>query len=66
MWVCFEKLYTSFSNDLGCTWSTPICDETSINEDFLKTHVHSNVNEDLIYKDIDLFTTMTNLSILGF
>ena len=66
MWVCFEKLYTSFSNDLGSTWSTPICDETSINEDFLRTHVHSNVNEDLIYKDIDLFTTMTNLSILGF
>lgn len=66
MWVSFEKLYTSFSKDLGKTWSKAICDETSISEIFLRTHVNSNTQDDLIYNDIDLFTTINNLSILGF
>ncbi|WP_455543759.1 hypothetical protein [Intestinibacter sp.] len=66
MWISFDKLFTSFSKDLGKTWSKPICDETSTNEYFLRTHVHSNVGDDLIYKEVDLFTTINNLSILGF
>ncbi|MFR3521786.1 MAG: hypothetical protein ACLTVE_04180 [Clostridia bacterium] len=43
-----------------------MCDETSVSEYFLRTNIHSNVDDDLIYKDLYLFTTMNTLSILGF
>ena len=66
MWVSFDKLFTSFSKDFGKTWSKPVCDETSVSEYFLRTNIHSNVDDDLIYKDLYLFTTMNTLSILGF
>ena len=66
MWVSFDKLFTSFSKDFGKTWSKPVCDETSVSEYFLRTNIHSNVDDDLIYKDLYLFTTMNTLYIKTF
>ena len=54
MWVNFGKLYTSFSEDLGKTWSDPKIDEFSLEENFIRANFYSNYKEDLSYTVLEV------------
>ena len=66
MWVNYNKLYTSISNDLGKTWSEHEIDETSIDEDFCRARFLSNYSGDLSYNLTSIFTVNDDITIIGF
>lgn len=66
MWVNYNRLYTSVSDDLGKSWSTPKVDEFSTIEDFTRASFVSNYIEDLPYNPTGVFTTYDDIGILGF
>ena len=66
MWVNYNKLYTSISNDLGKTWSKHEVEETSIKEDFCRSKFLSNYCDDLSYNVTSIFTINDDITILGF
>ena len=66
MWVNYNKLYTSISNDLGKTWSEHEIDDTSIDEDFCRSNFLSNYSGDLSYNLTSIFTVNDDIAIIGF
>lgn len=66
MWVNFGRLYTSISEDLGKTWSSPNIDEFSLEEDFIRANFFSNYKEDSGYNVNAVFTTIDDIGIIGF
>lgn len=66
MWVNYNKLYTSISNDLGKTWSKHEIEETSIEEDFCRSKFLSCYTDDLAYNLTSIFTINEDITILGF
>lgn len=66
MWVDFGRLYTSFSDDLGKTWSDPKIDEFSLEENFIRANFYSNYKEDLSYNVNSVFTSENDIGIIGF
>ncbi len=66
MWVNYNKLYTSISNDLGKTWSEHEIDETSLDEDFCRCNFISEYSDDLSYNTTSIFTINDDITILGF
>ena len=66
MWVNYNKLYTSFSNNLGKTWSEHEIDDYSLDEDFCISKFISNYNDDSAYNVTSVFTTNKDINIIGF
>lgn len=66
MWVNFNRLNTSYSNDLGKTWSEHEIDEFSVEEDFTRALFFSNYKEDISYSVSSVFTSINDIAILGF
>lgn len=66
MWVNYNKLYTSCSNNLGKTWSEHEIDDSSLDEDFCISKFISNYNDDSAYNVTSVFTTNKDISIIGF
>lgn len=66
MWVNYNRLHTSISNDLGKTWSDHKIDEFSLDEDFTRSLFYSNYKYDLDYNTTSVFTTCDDIGILGF
>ena len=66
MWVNYGKLITSFSTDLGKSWNEHKIDDFSIEEDFARAKFISNYKEDLPYNLNSVFTTCSEIGLLGF
>ncbi|MGL6107667.1 hypothetical protein [Romboutsia sp.] len=66
MWVNYQRLYTSVSNDLGKTWGEHDVDEFSVEEDFTRANFASNCIDDLPYNPTGVFTTYSTIGIIGF
>ncbi|SCH31461.1 MULTISPECIES: hypothetical protein [unclassified Romboutsia] len=66
MWVNFGKLHTSYSKDLGKSWSEHEIDEYSVENDFMRANFFSNYKDDLPYNVNTVFTSIDDVGILGF
>lgn len=66
MWVQYNKLYTSYSDDVGKTWSEHSIDEYSIEEDFIRYNFKSNFINDKPYNTDCVFSTKNPIGILGY
>lgn len=66
VWVDHEKLYSCSSSDFGKTWSNPIIDNFSLDEDFTRANFISNYKDDLNYNVTNVFTISNKIDIIGF
>lgn len=64
-WVNFNKLFTSYSENKGQTWSEPSIDEDSKSDNFIRSFFYSNYEEDLNYNISYVFSTLNEVGILG-
>ena len=64
-WVDFNKLFTSYSEDTGKTWSGPSIDNYSTEDDFIRSTFYSNYKDDLSYNISYVFSTLNEIGILG-
>lgn len=64
-WVDFNKLFTSYSEDMGKTWSNPSIDEYSKEDNFVRCNFYSNYKYDLSYNVSYLFSTLNEVGIIG-
>lgn len=64
-WVDFNKLFTSYSENTGKTWSEPSIDEYSTGDDFVRSNFYSNYKDDLSYNISYVFSTLNEVGILG-
>ena len=65
MWVNYNRLHTSISNDLGKTWSDHKIDESSLEEEFTRSLFYSNYKYDLDYNTTSVFTTFDEHRYIG-
>lgn len=66
MWVYFNKIYSTYSIDNGISWSINSCDNSSINDNFLRTKYLSNYNDDKTFSGNNLFVTDDEIKFFGF
>lgn len=64
-WVEFNKLFTVKSNNSGKTWSEPVLNEESIEDDFCRAIFYSNYEPDADYNVNYVFSTLQDIGILG-
>ena len=64
-WVNFNKLFTSSSKNSGQSWSQPVVDEYSTEDEFIRSSFYSNYEEDLKYNISHVFSTLNDVGILG-
>ena len=64
-WVNFNKLFTSSSDNLGKTWSQSTIDESSTEDDFIRSAFYSNYEKDSKYNVSHVFSTLNDVGILG-
>lgn len=65
LWVDFNKLFKSTTSNFGKTFTEPVVDEFSIQEDFCKSKFMSNYKNDFNYKSSNIFTIYKDFSIIG-
>lgn len=66
IWVDHERLYSCNSSDLGKTWTNPIIDDFSLDEDFTRANFISNYKYDSNYNVSNVFTISNKIDIIGF
>ena len=64
-WVDLNKLYTSTSKNGGASWSNPVIDESSAEDNFTRCTFLSNYKDDLKYNVSNVFSTIDDVGILG-
>ncbi len=64
-WVDFNKLFTSYSENTGKSWSEASIDEYSTGDDFVRSNFYSNYKDDLGYNISYVFSTLNEVGILG-
>ncbi|MGL4914542.1 MAG: hypothetical protein ACRC3Y_19140 [Romboutsia sp.] len=66
MWVNYGRLHTSYSTDLGKSWSEHTIDDSSLEDDFVRANFFSNFESDNIYNVGSVFTIHDDIGLLGF